>query len=74
MDMSKPRVKCQLISLEQVCNTPVMYRAVLQRVTGHPRLGRERPGQTTVTSRILRIDFEYGVIETLNTYYLFKEV
>jgi hypothetical protein len=35
-------------------------------VTDHPKLGM---GEVR-TSRILRIDFETGVFETLNTYYV----
>jgi len=60
-------VNCQLIGLEKVNH--VQYRAWLQRTGEHPVLGAERQGQTTVTSLVLRIDFENHLIETLNTIY-----
>lgn len=68
-DKAKPTVTCELISLEQIGDA---YRAVLRRTSSHPKLGPERsPSVRTVTSRIVRIDWDTRIIETLNTYYEF---
>ena len=68
-DKAKPTVTCELIGLEPVGQA---YRAVLRRTSSHPKLGPERsPTVKTVTSRIVRIDWDSRIIETLNTYYEF---
>lgn len=69
----KPTVTCEFVKLEEM---PLMgigvYRAHLRRTSVHPRLGPDREGQVTVTSQVLRVCFVCGVIETLNTFYVFK--
>lgn len=68
---AKPTVACELISLEKVESVDA-FRAVLRRMSSHPKLGPERsPSVRTVTSRIVRIDWDTRIIETLNTYYEF---
>lgn len=68
---AKPTVTCELINLEKVESVDA-FRAVLRRTSSHPRLGPEHsPSVKTVTSRIVRIDWDTRIIETLNTYYEF---
>lgn len=65
----KPIVLCELIELKKFGD---VFVAHLQRTSPHPVIGPDVPGKTTVTSRVLRIDFDFGMIETLNTYYIFR--
>jgi len=69
----KPTVKCEFIRLESPgpdgCQR---YRAIVRRTSEHPHLGPDREGSLTFTSLVIRVDFDHGIIETLNTYYVFK--
>lgn len=68
----KPTVTCALIRLEQIEGEDEgVYRAYIYRTSFHPRLGIDMEGQITVTSRVIRVDFDHRIIETLNTYYKF---
>lgn len=71
-EKTKPTVKCSLISLEHECAGSPVYVANVHRTSEHPRLGPDVPGTVTRTSRIVRIDFDHRIIETLNTYYEYK--
>lgn len=72
--MSKPTVLCELLELVAVPGQPVgTYVAIVNRTSAHPRLGpADIRGQRNRTSKVLRICFECGYIETLNTFYQFK--
>lgn len=71
----KPVVSCELVNIGQVHGHPSnVHRANIQRTSDHPRLGADREGTMTVTSQVLRVDFELGVMETLNTVYKFEGV
>lgn len=62
----KPTVMCELRE------TPVVgERTVVHRTSEHPILGSPNCG-ITHTSRVLKVDYVEGVIETLNTLYKFK--
>lgn len=70
--MTKPVVLCELIHLEPVAGHPVgTYCALVRRTSPHPVLGKDAGG-VTVTSQVIRVDFDHRIIETLNTYYRFK--
>lgn len=71
MDKAKPTVTCELIELQQVGGLIGVYRALMRRTSSHPKLGPDREGTRTYSSRIVRIDFDHRIIETLNTYYEF---
>lgn len=63
----KPVVTCELIH-----GVPTVgQRGYVRRTSDHPVLGQPRT-ETTHTSRVLRVDTENRVIETLNTLYLYK--
>lgn len=69
--MAKAIVQCALLGIEEVGRT--VYRAHLQRTSTHPVLGADKKGSVTITSQILRIDFENHLIETLNTIYRWED-
>lgn len=72
MIKAKPTVTCELLKLEAVDGWPVgTYRAFVHRTSTHPRLGADIEGKISITSRIIRVDFDHRIIETLNTYYHF---
>lgn len=61
----KPVVHCELLE------TPVVGQGTLVRRTSeHPRLGQPK-SSPMVTSRVLRVDAENKIVETLNTLYLY---
>lgn len=67
----KPRVKCGRVSFHRIPSAAeqMVYVALLDRLSDHPRLGAPRTESQTRTSVVLRIDFAKREFETLNTIY-----
>jgi len=69
----KPTILCSLLFFEGLASHGAeyknRYRAHVQRTSEHPLLGKDKKGSVTVTSLIVRIDFEHKMIETLNSVY-----
>lgn len=67
---TKPIVTCELIELDAVGGYPIgTYRAIVRRTSPHPVLGVDKPTSVTITSQVVRVDFDHRIIETRNTYY-----
>lgn len=65
----KPVVNCKLAEVGVLprVGTP----AYVLRTSEHPKLGQPN-SRITQTSKVLRVDTENCIIETLNTLYLYK--
>ena len=68
--MSKPRVKCDRVSIHEVGRGHV---ALLTRLSDHPKLGPPRAESKTRTSLIVRFSPHKREIETLNTIYYWEK-
>jgi hypothetical protein len=62
----KPEYQCKFLALH-----PEGKYALVIREDDHDKLGPPKDGIVSRTSTLLRVDFENGIIETLNSIYHF---